>query len=326
MAATQRQDIDLLLRHLGQRAPEQLARAFLPDASDLRVGGLAETQFAQRQRRLDRSIDLWLDNRRSLLHLEWQTRMRWTMPARIFEYQSLSILAQPKARGEAPLTIQSIVVLLAGREAPWPIEAEYRISPAGAPFSGARFRIDAVYQRSVEELVARGPMGWILAPLARDATPSAVKHVVKTMQRDAPEGSYEDLAASMSVIAEVDGRKRGFRGILQALFGEKVIMQNWIYQRGLSEGIERGVEKGIEKGIERGFEAGTKKGVEQGLEPLAHLFERRLERPLTERERRTLIARFVSHGPDALGDVVLDLGKVELERWLCEANGHTPAL
>ncbi len=51
---------------------------------------------------------------------------------------------------------------------------------------------------------------------------------------------------------------------------------------------------------------------------LEHLFSRRLGRPLTEAEHATLVARLRTHGPDRLGDVVLDLPRDELARWLVD--------
>jgi hypothetical protein len=56
--------------------------------------------------------------------------------------------------------------------------------------------------------------------------------------------------------------------------------------------------------------------LDQGLAPLRHLFERKLGRPLTETERQGLVSRLGEVGPDALGDVVLDLGREALEAWL----------
>lgn len=61
-------------------------------------------------------------------------------------------------------------------------------------------------------------------------------------------------------------------------------------------------------------------GRSEGLAPLVRQFGRKLGRPLDEAERATLRARLVTHGPDRLGDVVLDLGASELDAWL-----HDPA-
>lgn len=49
---------------------------------------------------------------------------------------------------------------------------------------------------------------------------------------------------------------------------------------------------------------------------LEHLFERRLRRTLSDRERDTLRARFTSLGPERLSDVVLDLEGDALAAWI----------
>jgi hypothetical protein len=58
--------------------------------------------------------------------------------------------------------------------------------------------------------------------------------------------------------------------------------------------------------------------LEGSLETLARLFERRLHRALSERERDALAARFDLVGPDRLGDVVLDLDPDALAAWLAD--------
>jgi hypothetical protein len=61
---------------------------------------------------------------------------------------------------------------------------------------------------------------------------------------------------------------------------------------------------------------GIEKGIEKGLAPLTYLFERRLGRPMTETERRRLVGRMDTDGPDKLGAVVLDLSREQLIAWL----------
>jgi len=56
----------------------------------------------------------------------------------------------------------------------------------------------------------------------------------------------------------------------------------------------------------------------EGLGPLEHLFARRLGRTLTPPEQATLLARLRTHGPDRLGDVVLDLSPDELAAWITD--------
>jgi len=56
------------------------------------------------------------------------------------------------------------------------------------------------------------------------------------------------------------------------------------------------------------------------LRPLEHQFARRLGRPLTPTDHATLVRRLGTHGPDRLGDVVLDLDRDALERWLTDPD------
>jgi len=68
--------------------------------------------------------------------------------------------------------------------------------------------------------------------------------------------------------------------------------------------------------LREGIEQGLAKGLTKGLALLSYQFERRLGRPITERERRRLAARMDKDGPDKLGAVVLDLSREQLETWL----------
>lgn len=92
----------------------------------------------------------------------------------------------------------------------------------------------------------------------------------------------------------------------------EVALKNLLQRKGYSdldavraESNEKGIERGIEKGIER---------------TLAHQFERRLGRALSEPERVTFRARLSALGPERLGEVVLDLDGVALLAWLSDAN------
>lgn len=69
-------DIDLTLRHLTQRFPDELARALLPDATTFEQLAWDETQVTARQRRMDRSLRLLADGIARVEHVEWQ--LRWT--------------------------------------------------------------------------------------------------------------------------------------------------------------------------------------------------------------------------------------------------------
>jgi predicted transposase YdaD len=245
------EDVDLILRHVSRQFPQELARALLPPGTPVAAVAWPETQVTARQRRLDRALDITTaGGQRHCAHVEWQMEMEPDVPFRVFEYHTLLATAlgsvRPSATVEPP--IRSTVVLLSGSERPWPEEGEYRTSPPGEPFSGVTFRIDPVYQRTVAELEARGPMWAIFAPLAVDADPDGMKRVLARLRTEMPKREMEELAAALAVMADVDKRRRGLRRVIVPLLSEEIVMQNWIYKQGEQKGIEKGIEKGRVEG------------------------------------------------------------------------------
>ncbi|HEU4410424.1 MAG TPA: hypothetical protein VFS43_34535 [Polyangiaceae bacterium] len=321
-------DVDLVLRHVSRRFPEQFARALLPPGSRVASASWLDTQVTARQRRLDRALDVrTAAGGRRLLHTEWQLRFEADLPFRVYEYHALLALSlhdeleaakasarppRPPGAALAPPRIESTVVLLSGREEPWPAWGEYRTSPEGAPFSGVRFRIEAVYQRRVAELEAKGsPLWMIFAPLAVDATPARMAQVVEALRRRSSPRDFDELALAMTVLADADRRRRpGLQQAIVAHLPRELVMQNWIYKQGLAKGIEQGIEQGIERGIER------------GLRLFERVLERRLGRPLSEAERGALARRFQTLGPDRLGDVATELSGEALAAWLNDADAR----
>jgi hypothetical protein len=215
-----------------------------------------DTQVTGRQRRLDRALALKVGDERRLLHAEWTLRMTDKIPFRVFEYNSLTALAladEAREKHEKPASIESVVVVLTGREEPWPAHGAYRTSSPNEPFSGVQFRI---------ELPAR---------------------------------EFEELGAAMAVLADADHRERGMRDVVRSLLPAELVMQNWIFKEGREKGH---------------------------LDLLAHQFERRLARSLTEDERGRLAGRLRAEGPERLSDLILELSTVELSTWLAPQNGH----
>ena len=229
---------------------------------------------------------------RRLFHTEWQLEMEADVPFRIFEYHSLfalALAAETPAGTDVP-PIDSVLVLLSGREKPWPAEGEYRTSSPDAPFSGVRFRIDAVYQRTVAELLARGPLWAIFAPLAIDADPDQMRRVLEELRTTMAPPDFKELGVALSVMADVDKRQRGLREVIIPLLDEEVVMQSTIYKMGL----------------------------EKGFEPVARLFARRIGRALVPSEREALVQRLDTLGPDRLLDVGLALSPEALTTWLAD--------
>jgi hypothetical protein len=289
------EDLDLTLRHVTRQFPEQLARALLPAGAVITSARWMDTQITSRQRRLDRALDVTAGGERRIEHNEWSLEMKANMPFRVYEYNSLTALAlvAETPAGEKPPRIRSTLVLLSGREEPWPAEGEYRTSPDDAPFSGVSFRIDAVYQRTVAELQARGPLWTIFTPLAVDAEPERMKAVVEKLRAESSREAFAELTVAMTVVADKDKRQRGLRGAIISVLGEEVVMESWVFKKGKEQGEQSGEQKA-----------------------LVRLYEKRIGRPLDEGEKVTLLQRLGSLGYDRVVDVRDELPPEALASWL----------
>ncbi|MBK8257749.1 MAG: hypothetical protein IPK82_34410 [Polyangiaceae bacterium] len=165
------------------------------------------------------------------------------------------------------LPIRTTVVLLSGREKPWPGSGEYRTSPQSEPFSGVVFRIDAVYQKTVAELCARSSPFWVIfAPLAVDADPLNMKVAVDALRARASGRELEELLVAMVVMADVDKRSRNLREVILPLLREETVMQNWFYKQGEAKGEARGEARGKSLGEAHGREIGKAIGEAHGRE------------------------------------------------------------
>lgn len=67
-----------------------------------------------------------------------------------------------------------------------------------------------------------------------------------------------------------------------------------------------------------------REALQQGLKPFMYVFERRLGRPLCEREQKRIALRLETDGPKKLGSVVLDLSPEELAAWLAPRRRRHP--
>jgi len=174
---------------------------------------------------------------------EWQLEMTASMPFRMYEYHALTALAlageAAKEQGEPP-RIRSTLVLLSGRDKPWPEQGEYRTSPDGASFSGVTYRIEAVYQRTVEELTARGPLWSIFAPLAVDADPERMQAVLGRLRAEVAADDFVELAVAITVLADQNRRQRGLRDAIVEALGREIVMQSWVWTEGEKAGREQG--------------------------------------------------------------------------------------
>jgi hypothetical protein len=165
----------------------------------------------------------------------------------------LAVAPDPKAPA-APAApklppVESTLVLLSGREEPWPAEGAYRTSPQSAPFSGVHFRIEPVYQRTIAELVAKRSVLWmIFAPLAVDASGEKLVEVLHRLRMQTTKREFEELAVAMTAIADWDKRGRCLREQIVASLPKEVVVQSWIYKQGVEQGEAKGEARGIAKG------------------------------------------------------------------------------
>lgn len=91
-----------------------------------------------------------------------------------------------------------------------------------------RFRIDAVYQRSVAELEARGsPLWMIFAPLAIDATPQHMERIVEALRKQSSPRAFDELAVALMVLSDADKRRRpGLRQAIVANLPKELVMHS----------------------------------------------------------------------------------------------------
>jgi hypothetical protein len=146
-------DADITLRHLARRRPEELVRALVPEGCPIEVLGWVDSQVTSIERRLDKALRLRIDGEPRVLHVEFCFALRDDVPDRVVEYLGFLFTAlRREAPGQPVPPIESVTVVLSGGKRRLPATGQRRIAWPGRPFSGVRFRIDAVYQRTLAEL------------------------------------------------------------------------------------------------------------------------------------------------------------------------------
>ena len=218
---------------------------------------------------MDKSLYVVADGVARIEHVEWQSRWTHDLLLRVYEYHCLATLALHAAapRGKRVPRVRSTVVLLGGRtKLPWPPRMRFRVSPPGEPFSGLRVCVDAVYQRTVDELTRRGAPLWsVFAPLAVDATPAAMVNVLDGLRDRSTPREFEELAVAMTVLADADSRRRGLRAAIASHLPEELVMQSWVYKQGLDKGRQDGQEEARREGRREGRQEGLRRSIALAL-------------------------------------------------------------
>jgi hypothetical protein len=306
-------DADITLRHLTRRHAEALARPYVPEGP-LEIVGWADTQVTAVERRLDNTLLFRRAGALLALQIEFEYRHDRDLPERILTYQALSRVAFREERpAEGPPPMESVVILLTGRRRPWAVEHALRTGWRPRRWSGLRYRIDAVYQRTVAELKERGSPFWLaFTPLARDATAASMREVVEAMRAQVPSvDERADLLAALLVMADVDPWGHTLRREIEAMIRREPV-----------DMIK--VSKTLRDAYERGQREGREEGIEQGIERiLRELLAKRLHRALTAREEEALAARAASD-PGQVQDKVLALEGEALAAWLVGSSVKAP--
>ncbi|KYF75381.1 hypothetical protein BE18_12595 [Sorangium cellulosum] len=314
-------DADIALRHLARRRPEDLVRALVPEVRSIEVLGWVDSQVTTLERRLDKALRLRVDEQPRVLHVEFCFALRDDVPDRVFEYLGFLFAAlRREAPGEPVPPIESVAVVLSGRRRRLPASGERRIAWPGRPFSGTRFRVDAVYQRTVAELRARGSVLWLVfAPLARDATAAALREVVAEIHaRAATAEERAELYTALLVMATVDPWGHTLHKELVKMVEDKeegLLRRTPIIGEMIVEAEQRGELRGEQRGELRGEQRGKQQAI---VELLGRLFARRIGRRPTADEERMILERAHAVGPGEVEDALLDLEGEALVRWLAE--------
>lgn len=330
-------DVDHALRAASRLFPEALTPFVVAPWETVASFEWTETQIALRQKRLDRTLMVKMGaGEFRWLHIEWTDRLNRRMFERMAEYHwDLSLVAMQDAatrrkngdKDARPVWIESVVVVLNGRKKPWPMFGAYRSSAPNQRFSGVRFRIEAVYQKTVEELASMGSVFWLaFVPLARDVDEEKLRHVINTLRCAADDYDFAELVLMMVSFAKLKKDRPELETVLLSELKEEkpVRSMEWFYTKEVewiksvyrTEGTIEGRIIGRREGLKDGRVEGREEGREEGLAFLRCQFERKLERALTEHEWQRLRRRFVKEGPRKIANIILDYSSQDLAKWL----------
>jgi hypothetical protein len=315
--------IDITLRHVTRRRPEDLARPFVPARRRLEVIGWVDSQVTKIERRVDKALRLRVAGKPRVLHFEFYVRLHGQVPDTMFEYLGFLFTAlRAEATGEPVPLIDSVAVILTGPRTPPPAVGVRRTSWPRRKFSGMHFRIDAVYQRTVAELRARGSVLWLVfAPLARDATGAALREVIADIRRGAAdEQEREELLIALIAVAKLDPWGHNLAQEIEMMTLEE--QEDERIQQEVFDSIARmpSVARMIARVEARRIAAAkAEKDREEAIaQLLGHLFARRVGRRPTTDEERSLVKRSHAVGPETVEDALLDLDRDALVHWLAE--------
>lgn len=283
-----------------------------------------ETQIAlrreKRQKRLDRLLNVDVSpTLRRILHIEWAMHLDDAVKAQTAHYhiQSAIVARQDERRSRRrgvprkTITVKSMVVVLTGRQTPWPDIGEFRTSDKSHRFVGVEFVIEPVYQRTVKELEEKGALFWLaFVPLAKDVDEPGVRRIVNRLRSKANAEEYDAIVSTMWSMAKI--RKKDWPDLpdmVRSAFRKEGEMRHPVYEFGKEFGLKQGLERGLERGREEGRE-------KERIALMRFQFERRLGRRLVAGERRKLSELLAREGARKVGAAVLELSVKELASYI----------
>ncbi len=318
-------DADITLRHVTRRRAEELARAFVAEDHPITVVGWVDSQVTKIERRLDKAMRLRVGGEPRVLHVELYLTMTSEVPDKILDYLGFLFTApRSEVPGKPVPPIESVAVILSGPRKRLPEIGMRCTAWPGRRFSGTHFRIDAVYQRTVAELRARGSVLWLVfTPLARDASVETLREVLREIHAGAMNHEErEELLTAFMVMASIDPWGHHLEREVTMMVEELDLdweIRMLLRLPGVPEKFARALRIVQQKAEQRGEQEAEQRGEQETVAALlGRLFARRVGRRPTAEEERSIVERAAAIGPVEVEDALLDLDADAVVRWLAE--------
>lgn len=280
-----------------------------------------ETQLAARQRRVDRALVAKIGDDIHLQHIEWTERLTHDVYVRVYEYNHLLVMAAHQDANERsiagkprvkPASVDSVVVVLRGRRKSLPEFGFYRTSSTQASFSGVRFRIEAIYLRTVAEIESMGSAFWLVfVPLAVDVDDEALIRVIHSLKARTNAQDFADFIATMICVARLRKDHPNFLDVISSEERRQIMFTN--------EWLVLGRREGRKEGRKEGRDEGREEARQERERLLLGMFERRLGRSLTAIEQVGFTSWLSKrNGAKNMANAVIDLSAEELAARLSE--------
>jgi len=218
----------------------------------------------------DAVLPLRWNGQELILHVEFETEAKRTLPQRIFWYN-----AALAAKYRRP--IYSVAVCLTRRRRP-PADAYEFVFPDGRRHR-LEYRVVRLWEEDARSALAVAPPGVLpFSVLMKGADARTLREAVQRIEEREPEAeTRENLLTVLFVFAGL----RFSRRLITTIVRRDKMRESVTYRDILREGAQSGFAKGHKRGLKQGLGEGLGQGLEQGL-----------EQGLTQSLRTVLAARF----------------------------------